>query len=72
MAKFGALPFLPALWVSTVSFHWVLYHFAEDVRLIDPRPLVGGYSFVALSGLMFIRPGSSPARLRAASSWRHS
>jgi ABC-2 type transport system permease protein len=58
MAKFGAAYlFYLALWLSTASFHWVLYHFAEDVRLIDPGPLVGGYSFVALSGLMFIATG---------------
>lgn len=58
LAKFfAAYLFYLALWLSTLSFHWVLFRFAEDPRLIDPGPLVGGYLFVALSGLMFIAAG---------------
>jgi ABC-2 type transport system permease protein len=58
LAKFGAAYlFYLALWLSTLSFHWLLFEFAEDPRLIDPGPLIGGYLFVALSGLMFVAGG---------------
>ncbi len=58
LAKFSAAYlFYLGLWLSTLSFHWVLYKFAADPRLIDPGPLLGGYLFVALSGLMFIAAG---------------
>ncbi|MGH8020940.1 MAG: ABC transporter permease [Opitutaceae bacterium] len=54
---FAAYGFYLMLWLSTLSFHWVLYQFAENPQLIDPGPLIGGYLFVALSGLMFIAAG---------------
>lgn len=58
LAKFAAAYlFYVALWLSTASFHWVLFHFADDPRVIDPGPLLGGYAFVSLSGLMFIGTG---------------
>jgi ABC-2 type transport system permease protein len=46
-----------ALWLITASFHGVLYYFAGEARLLDPGPLVGGYLFVGLSGLLFIAAG---------------
>jgi len=54
---FAAYGFYLTLWLSTLSFHWVLFEFAENPKLIDPGPLIGGYVFVALSGLMFIAAG---------------
>jgi ABC-2 type transport system permease protein len=58
LAKYcAAYGFYICLWLSTLSFQWVLLHFAEDPRMIDPGPLVGGYLFVALSGLMYIAIG---------------
>ena len=58
LAKYvAAYLFYALLWLATLSFHWMLYHFAEDPRVIDPGPLVGGYLFVTLSGLMFIATG---------------
>jgi ABC-2 type transport system permease protein len=49
--------FYLGLWASTLSFFWVLFHFAEDPRVIDIGPLIGGYIFVALSALMYIAIG---------------
>ncbi|HET7537086.1 MAG TPA: ABC transporter permease [Candidatus Didemnitutus sp.] len=45
------------LWGSTLGFHYVLHHFAKDDRLLDPGPLIGGYLFIAVSGLLFIAIG---------------
>jgi len=58
LAKFSAsyLYYL-ALWLSTLSFHYVLYRFAANPQVIDPGPLIGGYLFIALSGVMFIATG---------------
>lgn len=46
-----------ALWASTGGFFWVLRRFAQDPRLLDLGPLIGGYLFVAVSGLLFISIG---------------
>lgn len=57
-----------ALWGSTAGFFWILRKFAADPRLLDPGPLVGGYLFVAISGLLFVALGvlaSSFARNQA-------
>lgn len=45
------------LWASTLGFHYVLFRFARDARLLDPGPLIGGYLFIAVSGLLFIATG---------------
>lgn len=58
LGKFGAAYLLYLLlWACTGGFHYVLYQFARDPRLLDPGPLVGGYTFVALSGLLYIAVG---------------
>lgn len=58
LAKFWAAYFYYlAMWLSTLSFHYVLYRFAANPHVIDPGPLLGGYLFVALSGIMFIATG---------------
>jgi len=58
LAKFGASYFLYViLWGSTVSFHWLLFRFAESPAAIDPGPLIAGYTFIALCGLPFIAIG---------------
>jgi len=58
LAKFfAAYLFYVVLWLSTLSFHWVLYRFADNPQVLDPGPLIGGYLFVSLSGLMFIAAG---------------
>lgn len=58
LGKFGAAYLLYILlWGSTAGFHYVLVHYARDARLLDWGPLVGGYAFIAISGLMFIAVG---------------
>ena len=46
-----------ALWGSTAGFFYILSKFSGDVRFLDPGPLVGGYLFIAVSGLLFIAIG---------------
>ena len=45
------------MWISTLGFHYILYHYARDPRLLAPGPLVGGYLFIAVSGLLYIAVG---------------
>jgi ABC-2 type transport system permease protein len=69
LGKYGAAYGLyMALWGATGGFFVILRRFAGDARLFDPGPLVGGYLFIALSGLMFVAVGvfaSSLARNQA-------
>jgi ABC-2 type transport system permease protein len=58
VAKFGAAYFLyAALWGSTVGFFYILKKFSGDPRFLDSGPLVGGYLFIAISGLFFVAIG---------------
>jgi ABC-2 type transport system permease protein len=58
LAKFGASYFLYlALWGSTAGFFYLLKRFSGDARFLDPGPLIGGYLFIAVSGLFFIAIG---------------
>jgi ABC-2 type transport system permease protein len=58
LAKFGASYFLyTILWASTVGFFFVLKKFSGDARLLDFGPLVGGFLFIAISGLFFVAIG---------------
>ena len=58
LAKFGAAYFLyMMLWGSTGGLFYILKKFAGDPRLLDPGPLVGGYTFIAVSGLLFVALG---------------
>jgi ABC-2 type transport system permease protein len=55
LGKFGAAYFLyMLLWSSTAVFFYLLRRFAVD---FDTGPLVGGYLFIAVSGLFFIGTG---------------
>ena len=45
------------LWGSTGGFFYLLYRFSHDGRFIDVGPLLGGYLFVAVTGLLFIAIG---------------
>lgn len=69
LGKFGAAYFLYLLmWGSTSGFHFLLERYARDARLLDAGPLIGGYVFVAVSGLLFVALGifaSSLARSQA-------
>ena len=58
LGKFtAAYIFYLLLWGSTLGFHYILQVYARDVRYLDPGPLVGGYLFIAVSGLLFIASG---------------
>jgi ABC-2 type transport system permease protein len=69
IGKFGAAYLLYLLlWASTGGFFYLLHRFAGDARFLDPGPLIGGYVFVAVSGMLFIAVGvfaSSLARNQA-------
>ncbi len=58
LGKFSAAYlFYLLLWGSTLGFHYLLQLYARDSRYLDPAPLVGGYLFIAVSGLLFIAIG---------------
>jgi len=54
---FAAYLMYVALWASTGGFFYILHRFAGDLRFLDPGPLIGGYLFVGVSGLLFIAIG---------------
>jgi ABC-2 type transport system permease protein len=58
LAKFGASYVLYILlWVNTFGFNLILNHYAKDPRLLESGPLLGGYLFILLSGMLFIAIG---------------
>lgn len=58
LAKFSAAYlFYVLLWASTLGFHYILQVYARDLRYLDSGPLIGGYLFIAVSGLLFIAVG---------------
>ncbi len=58
LGKYGAAYFFYLLlWGSTGGFFYILHRFARDGHFLDPGPLIGGYVFIAVSGLLFIAIG---------------
>ena len=58
LGKYFAAYFLyMTLWASTGGLFYILHRFAQDSRFIDVGPLVVGYFYVAISGLMFVACG---------------
>jgi len=58
LGKFTAVyVFYVLLWAPTVGFHYILQLYARDTRYLDSGPLIGGYLFIAVSGLLFIALG---------------
>lgn len=58
LAKFGAAYCLyAALWGSTLGFFYALKRFSGDARFLDSGPLLGGFLFIAVSGLFFVAIG---------------
>lgn len=58
LGKFSAAYLLYlALWAGTGGFFYLLKLFAGEGHFLDLAPLVGGYTFIALSGLLFIALG---------------
>lgn len=68
LAKYTAAYLLYlGLWASTGGFFYILRRFAGE-SLLDAGPLIGGYIFIAISGLLFVAIGvftSSLARNQA-------
>ena len=50
-------------WAFTLGFVFILHHFARDPRLLDPGPLVGGYVFIAVTGLLYVAIGTLASAL---------
>jgi ABC-2 type transport system permease protein len=58
LGKFFAAYFLYcALWASTGAYFYFLRRFSDDARFLDPAAVVGGYTFIAVSGLFFVSIG---------------
>jgi ABC-2 type transport system permease protein len=58
LGKYGAAYFIYLLlWGSTSSLFYLLHRFAADPRLLDAGTLVGGYVYIAVSGLLFVAIG---------------
>jgi ABC-2 type transport system permease protein len=58
LGKYGAAYLLYlTFWGSTGGLFYILNRFAGDSRLVDPGPILGGYLFIAVSGLFFIAIG---------------
>lgn len=58
LGKYFAAYFLYILlWASTGGFFYILHKFAGDSRFIDLGPLLGGYLFIAVSGLLYVALG---------------
>jgi ABC-2 type transport system permease protein len=45
------------LWASTAGFFYIFMRFAGDARMLDPGPMIGGYSFIGISGMLFVAIG---------------
>ncbi|WP_438479416.1 ABC transporter permease [Oleiharenicola lentus] len=58
LGKFSAAYiFYLLLWGSTLGFHYILKIYSKDARFLESGPLIGGYLFIAVSGLLFIAVG---------------
>lgn len=62
LSKFaGAYIFYMLLWVATLSFPFIAAKFfpsaALSGSLLEPAPIIGGFTFLALSGILFISIG---------------
>jgi ABC-2 type transport system permease protein len=58
LGKFSAAYLLYlALWAATGGFFYILWKFSADPQFLDPGPLIGGYVFIAVSGLLFVAIG---------------
>jgi ABC-2 type transport system permease protein len=58
LGKYGAAYlFYVTLWGATGGFFYILKRFAGEARFIDTGPLIGGYLFIAVSGLFFVAIG---------------
>lgn len=57
-SKFSAAYLLyVGLYFLTLSYPFITYHFFPDERILDKASLIGGYSFICISGLLFTSMG---------------
>ncbi|MCZ6675024.1 MAG: ABC transporter permease [Verrucomicrobia bacterium] len=57
-SKFAAAYLLySSLYLLTLAYPVITYHFFPDDRILDQASLIGGYSFICLSGLLFVSFG---------------
>lgn len=58
---FSAYSFYMLLWLSTLGFPWITAKFfignTSGINLMEMAPIIGGFSFLALSGILFISIG---------------
>lgn len=45
------------LWALTGAFHILFFAFAKEDSMFDPYPIIGGYTYIAISGLLFLAMG---------------
>jgi len=62
LSKFaGAYIFYMLMWLTTLGFPYIAYHLypnaADSGAILNAAPLIGGYTFLALSGILFIAIG---------------
>ncbi len=58
LGKYGAAYLLYlGLWSATAGLFYILHRFTQDSFLLDLGPLLGGYLFIAVSGLFFVAIG---------------
>ena len=62
LSKFcGAYCFYMLLWLATLAYPWITLklfpHASQHGSLIAPAPLIGGFTFLAISGILFVSIG---------------
>lgn len=58
LSKFSAAYILyTGLWLSTAGFFYILKRYSGDAHFVDAGPLIGGFLFIAVSGLFFVAIG---------------
>lgn len=58
LSKFTAgYLFYMTLWILTASFHLLFFIYAQKDSVVDPYPILGGYLYIAISGILFLSLG---------------
>lgn len=45
------------LWFFTACFHILFFAYAQKGSIVDPYPIIGGYTYIAISGMLFLSLG---------------
>lgn len=54
---FAAYLFYMGLYLLTLAYPAITYYFFPDDRILDRASLIGGYTFISISGLLFVGIG---------------